>query len=332
MQMNGSRLIGIFASMPLRQQQSACVICSKPTTNGTRMKRAIKNLGYLVVALTLAIATLICTAWVRSESAFATVHPIATANLQFTGDAEQLQRGRHLSMTRGCTDCHGEDLAGRKIVDEQPLGRIYGANLTLLGERDAAEIERAIRQGLRSDGRSLLLMPTIDYTGLSDSDTAALIAYLQSLPPKGGAMPATALGVLPRVLWLFDKFPLVSHEQIKGKEIVRAEQTPAPTVEYGAYVAQVCQGCHNTSFSGGPMAGAPPETPDPANLTPHANGLIAWTETDFIKAMRTGLRPDGRSLNPLMPWQTFARMTDVELQAMWRYLQTLPPREKGARG
>jgi mono/diheme cytochrome c family protein len=295
------------------------------------MKRALKNLGYLVIALAVAVTTLIGTAWLRSESALAEVHPAAPGNLQMSVDAEQLQRGRHLSMTRGCTDCHGEDLAGRKLVDEQPMGRIYGANLTLLGERDAADIERAIRQGLRADGRSLSMMPTLDYAGLSDSDTAALVTYLQSLPPKGDAMPATAPGILPRVLWLFDKFPLISHEQIRGKKIVRAEQTPAPTPTYGAYVAQVCQGCHNPSFSGGPMAGAPPEAPEPANLTPHATGLVAWTEADFIKAMRTGVRPDGRELNPFMPWQTFARMTDEELQATWRYLQTLPPREKGVR-
>lgn len=295
------------------------------------MKRAIRNLGYLVIALVMAVTALIGTAWIRSESALAEIHPATVTSLQLSVDAEQLQRGRHLSMTRGCTDCHGDDLAGRKLVDEQPMGRIYGANLTLLGERDAADIERAIRQGLRADGRSLSMMPTLDYAGLSDSDTAALVTYLQSLPPKGEAMPATAPGILPRVLWLFDKFPLLSHEQIRGKTIARAEQMPAPTPKYGAYVAQVCQGCHNPSFSGGPMAGAPPEAPEPANLTPHASGLVAWTEADFIKAMRTGVRPDGRELNPFMPWQTFARMTDEELQATWRYLQTLPPRDKGVR-
>ena len=79
------------------------------------------------------------------------------------------------------------------------------------------------------------------------------------------------------------------------------------------------------------MAGAPPEAPPPANLTPHASGLAGWSEADFVKAMRSGERPDGRVLNPFMPWPTFARMTDDELAALWRYLSTLPPLPKGSR-
>lgn len=296
------------------------------------MKRALKNIGYLVVALLLAVATLVGTAWMRSSSALAEVHAGTAVALAVSRDAQQIDRGRHLVMTRGCTDCHGDDLAGKKMVDEQPMGRLYGANLTLAGAHSSSDLERAIRQGLRTDGRSLVLMPTLDYAGLSDSDTAALVAYLQSLSPKGEAVPPAAPGVLPRVLWMFGKFPLLSHEEIEGRSIVRPELEPAVTAEYGAYVAQVCQGCHNPSFTGGPMAGAPPEAPQPANLTPHVSGLAGWSEAGFITAMRTGMRPDGRALDTFMPWQTFSRMSDVELRATWQFLSTLPPKAKGQRG
>jgi len=37
--------------------------------------------------------------------------------------------------------------------------------------------------------------------------------------------------------------------------------------------------------------------------------------------MRTGRRPDGRTLDAAMPWQYYAQMTDLELRAIWRFLQ-----------
>jgi cytochrome c553 len=295
------------------------------------MKRALRTLACLAISLVLAAGTLVATAWLRSEAAIDRVRAAEAGALTLRRDAAEIERGRHLAATRGCSDCHGDDYAGRVLIEGSPMGRFDGANLTRLGDRDPAEIERAIRQGLRADGTSLMLMPTIDYAGLSDSDTAALIAFLQSLPAKGEATPAVAPGLMPRLLWLFGKFPLISHEQIEGRAIERRERTPAATAEYGAYVAQVCQGCHNPSFTGGPMAGAPPEAPPPANLTSHASGLAGWNEADFVKAMRSGERPDGRVLDPFMPWPTFARMTDDELAALWRYLSTLPPMPKGSR-
>lgn len=295
------------------------------------MKRALRTLGYLVIVFLLAGATLIGVAWSRSEAALAEVHRARPAQLAIVRAPEALERGRHLAMTRGCTDCHGEDLAGLMLTDAQPMGRLYGANLTLLGKVDAAQLERAIRQGLAADGRSLTLMPTIDYAGLSDTDIAALIAHLQSLPPVGLPTPVKAPGLLPRLLWLFDQFPLISHAQVAGRKIARQEYTPAVTVEYGGYVAQVCQGCHNPAFSGGPMIGAPPEAPVPGNLTPDISGLLAWNEQQFIAAMPTGVRPDGRSLDRFMPWMTFSRMSDLELRALWLYLQSLPARPTGAR-
>ena len=296
------------------------------------MKRALRILGYLVVAFLLAGATLIGVAWSKSESALAEVHRAQPAQLLVVRDPEALARGRHLATTRGCTDCHGENLEGLMLMDGQPMGRLYGTNLTLSDKADPAQLERAIRQGLAADGRSLTLMPTLDYAGLSDSDTVALIAYLQSLPALGLPTPAKAPGLLPRVLWLFDQFPLITHAQVAGRKFARREYTPAVTVDYGGYVAQVCQGCHNPDFSGGPMSGAPPEAPVPANLTPDVSGLLGWNEQQFIAAMRTGVRPDGRSLDRFMPWMTFSRMSDLELRALWLYMQSLPARPTGARG
>ena len=97
--------------------------------------------------------------------------------------------------------------------------------------------------------------------------------------------------------------------------------------EFGAYLATSCMGCHGSDFAGGPIPGAPPDAPLASNLTPAGN-LSGWDEAGFIAVMRTGITPEGKELDPaIMPWPIGASMTDVELQAMWSFLQNLPPVE-----
>ena len=93
---------------------------------------------------------------------------------------------------------------------------------------------------------------------------------------------------------------------------------------------QVCRGCHGEQLSGGKVAGDP-NMPIVANLTPHETGLKGWTESDFIRALREGKRKDGTEILPQMPWKAYGQMSDVELKAIWAYLQTVPPVEKGNR-
>jgi cytochrome c553 len=74
------------------------------------------------------------------------------------------------------------------------------------------------------------------------------------------------------------------------------------------------------------VPGTPPDFPDAANLTPHAQGLGAWTLADFQAALRTGKRPDGRVLDEFMPWKAYGSMSDDEVAALYAYLRTVPAR------
>jgi mono/diheme cytochrome c family protein len=109
----------------------------------------------------------------------------------------------------------------------------------------------------------------------------------------------------------------------------------------GEYLATImdCTGCH----TGGALAGKPDaalylagssvgfELPGlgifyPPNLTPDADtGLGGWSEADIIKSLRTGVRPDGRELAPVMPWRSYSKMTDSDAQALASYLKSLKP-------
>src|SRR5690606_12073504 len=63
----------------------------------------------------------------------------------------------------------------------------------------------------------------------------------------------------------------------------------------------------------------------PPNLTRSAEGLGDWTDEQVAAAIRTGARPDGRMLAPIMPWPSYAALTDEDVAALVAYLRTLPP-------
>jgi mono/diheme cytochrome c family protein len=60
------------------------------------------------------------------------------------------------------------------------------------------------------------------------------------------------------------------------------------------------------------------------NLTPDKEtGLGTWSESDIVKAIQTGVRPDGRGLVPIMPWPAFAKLTRPDAEAIAAYLKSL---------
>lgn len=109
----------------------------------------------------------------------------------------------------------------------------------------------------------------------------------------------------------------------------------------GEYLARImdCGGCH----TGGALIGQPDPRlalagssigfaiPNlgyfyPPNLTPdRETGLGTWTEEQVMTAVRTGVRPDGRVLAPMMPWNAYAALSDSDARALVRYLRSLPP-------
>ena len=294
--------------------------------------RILRILFKLLIALVVVVATTLGLVYWRSSALLAQHIDIHEPALTIATDAETLARGERLATTHGCTDCHDKDLGGRVLVDAFPIGRLAAPNLTrgkggAGGRLDAASAERAIRHGLGEGGRLLLYMPTTDFNALTDADTADLIAYVSAVPAVDRDIPAPAAGPLMRTLFVLDKAPLVYALRVDQHAAHTATLTPAATAEYGRYLANGCAGCHGEHFSGGRVPGTPPSFPPARNITPDpANGIGKWTKADFNAALRSGKRPDGSTLNTFMPWKSFARMTDIEVDALWAYLQTVPAR------
>jgi len=286
------------------------------------MKKLVKWAGMAAAVVLLAALGLLAVAWLHSERAMARSYAIQDPPLAVPQDAASLAQGKHLFDTRGCAGCHGEQGAGHLVMDAGPVVKLVAPNITppALAARgyDADRIGHAVRHGVRADGSPLLFMPSPDWADLSDADTAALVAYVQHLPPSSNDPGTTELRPMGRVLNLFGKFPLTPAEHIDHAPRTRGAPLPAATVDYGRYVAQSCSGCHRPDFAGG--APLKPGTPPPSNLTV----LHAWSEADFVRALREGQRPDGSAIDPFMPWEMTAKMTDVEIAALYRFFQSLP--------
>jgi len=100
----------------------------------------------------------------------------------------------------------------------------------------------------------------------------------------------------------------------------------------GLYVAQAsdCASCH-TSPGGKPFAGGTPlKTPFGtiygSNVTPDtSSGIGDWSEADFDRALRRGVRKDGSYLYPAMPYGNYTKMTAEDMHALWLYMRGLAP-------
>lgn len=137
------------------------------------------------------------------------------------------------------------------------------------------------------------------------------------------ALVAAAAVVVAGVAW-WDRAP----------EVPAAEARPAATatlVERGRLLALAgnCAGCHTARgglpYAGGRALGTPFGTVYAGNLTPHDSGLGGWTAGHFWRALHHGRGFDGRRLVPAFPYTETTRITRDDSDALFAWLQTLPP-------
>jgi mono/diheme cytochrome c family protein len=299
------------------------------------MRRVLKVIGYVAAGAAALILVAAAAVYGFSEARYRKQYAVAPSAIVVATDSATIARGEHLAQSfGGCVECHGENLGGRKVIDDPAIGRVYGANLTrgaggIGASLTDADIVRALRHGVGRDGRALKVMPSTDYVHLSESDLAAIVAYVKSRPPVDTAPPSISVGPVGRALFVAGKLPILHAERIDHSRPAAMTVTPGATVDYGRYVAAVgCQGCHGPTLAGGPIVGGAPDWPPAANLTP-AGSLKGWTEEGFTTFLRTGKRPDGTPVNDVMPIRLTKRMTDEEIRALWMYLKTLPAEATG---
>lgn len=279
----------------------------------------------LIVLLGLALLALLALYYTSNQKLNKT-YEVSFDPLEIPMDPETIERGRRIVTTRGgCIECHGGNFAGDIIDQGFLMARLVVPNLTPgKGGVGASFTDddwvRAIRYGIDSDGTSVIIMPSDYFNVLSDADLAAIIAYLRSLPPVDTNYPKIRLGPMGR--WIVLQEPHLLPASVIDHSAPRPpDPVPGVTVEYGKYLSKICTACHAENLAGGEEPG------EGLNLTP-AGDLGEWSEAQYIRAMRTGVTPSGKQLDPeLMPWKSLGQMSDDELKAIWLYLQTVPPVE-----
>jgi mono/diheme cytochrome c family protein len=293
--------------------------------------KVLKWIGIVLGGLIVIVAVAFLVLFVIGGAKFDRIYAVAMNPAVIPEGEEAVASGQHIAITRGCADCHGPNLGGTVFINEPSLAVLPAPNLTpgVGGVGDTYTDEdwvRAIRHGIGAGGRGLLIMPSQYYTHLSDDDLGALIAYLKQLEPVDNDLPPRQIGTMGRILLATNQLPPPAPGLI-APNMDRTAPPAGETAEYGEYLvlSTGCQDCHGQDLAGAVPPGSDPGTPLSPSLTP-AGDLAGWTQEGFVEAMRTGVTPEGESLNgEEMPWPAFAQFTDTELGAIWAYLESLPP-------
>ncbi|WP_144114261.1 c-type cytochrome [Paraburkholderia sp. BCC1886] len=100
----------------------------------------------------------------------------------------------------------------------------------------------------------------------------------------------------------------------------------SPLIAAGRYLATAadCAACHTAQggkpFAGGYPINSPMGTIYSTNITPSKQGGIGdYTEAEFARALRQGVRRDGQHLYPAMPYTSYAALTDNDVHALYTY-------------
>jgi len=131
-------------------------------------------------------------------------------------------------------------------------------------------------------------------------------------------------------------------------ETARSSDSTSKQIARGKYLVEFggCNDCHTPGyFLGKPdmslyLSGSNVGFEIPGmgtfvgpNLTPDKEtGLGNWTKEEIITALQTGVRPDGRVLATVMPWQAFAKLNKQDVGAIADYLKSLQPVRNKAAG
>lgn len=296
------------------------------------MRKILKILGVGAGGLAALAGIFLAWAFTSTAAKLRKIYDIPPLELPKFRDQADLAHGKHLATVRlGCAGCHGPDLSGHVVVENPMVARIYGSNITpeALKEWTDEEVARAIRHGVKKDGRPILLMPSQDYQHLSAKDLREVVAYVRSVRAVDKPSKPSDLGPVMKILYALGKVPTLTPVLVVDHQApFPAEVAESASPAFGEYMAKTtCMGCHGPQLSGGPIPGGDPKWPPASPITKDA--MATWTEGSFIKALRTGVTPEGRTLRFPMVTKSTKNFTELELRSLWAYIQSLPSTDFG---
>ena len=306
------------------------------------IKKIFKWTGIVLLMLIVAVIIVVAS---RQNLKYDAPYP----DIKASTDTAVIARGKHIvTGAAHCINCHSTanvdslidagqpvPLSGGVLFD-LPVGKIYSKNITPdketgIGDYTDAQIARVLRYGVHPNGDPVYdFMP---FHNMSDEDLTAVISYLRAQKPVKNKVPENNLNIMGNIVKAFLVKPVGPSGEVP--ETVKQDTT----AEYGKYIAisiAECNGCHTKrdisgAYIGQPFAGGNEfnegghKLVTPNITTDSSSRIYGWTAQDFINRFRMG------KVIPYspMPWNSFKRMNDEELTAIYNYLKTLPPVKPG---
>lgn len=306
------------------------------------MKKALKILGMIIGLIVLAVIGFVLYIQISGIPSY---EP-GNLNLKVEVTPERVARGQKIA-TAMCIECHANDdgkLTGKQLLDV-PLefGTIYSRNITHdpeigIGSWTDGELYYLLRTGIRKDGQYIPPY-MVKFPLAADEDIKSIIAWLRSdvsgLMPSQDEAPPSEPSFLTKFL---------THVAFKPFELPKQEIKAPDTsdkVALGRYLATAvfqCFPCHSADFKtmnelepeksvgffggGNPLLNKKREVVYSANITLDETGIGAYSEEEFVTALKTGKKRDGVQLRyPMVP---YAMLSDDEAKAIFAYLKTVP--------
>jgi cytochrome c553 len=272
----------------------------------------------LVIGGLLGLAIVGCAlVYALSERIVRRTYDVPIVALTVPTDPQSIREGGRLATIRGCfADCHGKEAEGRVMFDDPKIARVVAPNLTAAVRRYTdAQIAAIVRNGVRPDGRSVVIMPSEAFSGMTDADLGRTIAFLRSLPPVAGPGPDVSMGPLGRLGLVTGQFHTVA-------ELVATAVPPPPAAnaeqELGRYLAgTVCAECHGTSLRG---------DSNPDFTSPDLRVVASYSAEAFTRLLRTGIALGDRDPGVMgeQARRNLSHLTDPEIAALYSYLHAMP--------
>ena len=281
------------------------------------MRTVVKWVGRGALALVIILVLAAGAVYAVSERKMSRTYEVDATTIEIPEDSASIAEGERLARIYGCYNgCHGKTAEGGLFFDEPMLATVKAPDLTRAARTlSAEELVGVIRYGVRPDGSSVFVMPSVEFYHLTDEDIGAIVAFLRSLPESDGPATSVEFGPLGRALFAIGEFEPAAPKIDPTAPRLNPGHGDDP-MALGEYLAQTaCAECHGTDLAG---------QEHPAGNTPNLAIAAAYSPEEFRTLLRTGGPRDGRELRLMgdMSIKRFQHLTDAEIDALHIYLST----------
>lgn len=266
---------------------------------------------------------------------------------RYAGLTGNPEAGKHIFAATGCASCHaapgaeGEAklvLAGGHAFASD-FGTFFAPNISPsvehgIGGWSLIDLANAMTKGTSPDGQHYYpAFPYTSYARMAPQDIADLHAYLGGLPASETPSKAHEVGFPFNIRRSLGGWKLLffSDDWVLDGDLTEQEQRGRYLVEAMGH----CGECHTPRnalgghdlgrwLGGGPNPDGKGRIP---NITPHEDGIAAWSTLDIVTYLNSGFTPDfdvvGGSMADVV--ENTKLLPPEDHEAIAAYLKRIPP-------